>query len=89
MKKRGTGRKKRRLIFDRKGIEAFAIRLKEVRKKTGISQSQLAFEAGISLSQVARIETARINPTLSTVFAVARALNVSISELFLFNLPTE
>jgi transcriptional regulator with XRE-family HTH domain len=80
---------KRKLIFDKKGINAFAEHLKKVRICKGYTQSQLAFESGISLSQIARIETGRINPTLSTIFAVARALEIenSLSELFDFRLP--
>jgi len=78
---------KRSIIFDEKGIQAFAARLKLLRKELGFTQSQLAFESGISLSQVARIETARINPTISTIFALARAMNVHLSELFNFELP--
>lgn len=77
----------RKLIFDQKGLELFALQLKKIRKEAGISQNQLAFESGISLSQIARIETARINPTLSTIFSIARALDVSLPQLFDFQLP--
>lgn len=80
-------RKRRKLIFDQAGLDAFATRLKQIRLAAGLTQSQLAFEAGISLSQVARIETARINPTLSTVFSIARALDTHLSDLFYFTLP--
>jgi transcriptional regulator with XRE-family HTH domain len=76
----------RKLIFDEEGIKAFAIQLKKIRIREGFSQSQLAFESGLSLSQIARIETARINPTLSTVFTIARTLNVSLADLFNFQL---
>jgi len=76
----------RKLIFDNEGISAFAVQLKNIRKREGLTQDQLAFESGLSLSQIARIETARINPTLSTVFAIARALNVTLPELFDFEL---
>ena len=76
----------RKLIFDNEGIIAFAVQLKKIRLREGITQSQLAFESGLSLSQIARIETARINPTLSTIFAIARALNVTLPELFDFEL---
>jgi len=76
----------RKLIFDEEGIKAFAIQLKKIRIREGFSQSQLAFESGLSLSQIARIETARINPTLSTVFTIARTLNVSLADLFNFKL---
>ena len=85
MKSRKT--KKRKLIFDAVGIIAFAEQLKTLRHQAGITQDQLAFEAGISLSQIARIETARINPTLSTVFAIAHALDIPLSTLFSFTLP--
>jgi transcriptional regulator with XRE-family HTH domain len=76
----------RQLVFDKEGIEAFAIQLKKKRLERGLSQNQLAFEAGLSLSQIARIETARINPTLSTVFILARTLDISLPELFDFEL---
>ena len=77
----------RKLVFDQKGIEAFAYQLKTIRIREGYTQSQLAFETGLSLSQIARIETARINPTLSTVFTLARTLDIPLKELFDFELP--
>lgn len=79
----------RKLIFDDEGIKALAIQLKKIRIREGYSQSQLAFESGLSLSQIARIETARINPTISTIFALARTLNVSLSDLFNFQLSSK
>ena len=79
----------RKLIFDDEGIAAFALQLKKIRIREGFTQSQLAFESGISLSQIARIETARINPTLSTVFKLTRTLNVPLTDLFDFELTTK
>ncbi|MDP2338439.1 MAG: helix-turn-helix transcriptional regulator [Bacteroidota bacterium] len=79
----------RKLIFDDEGIKALAIQLKKIRIREGYSQSQLAFESGLSLSQIARIETARINPTISTIFALARTLNVPLSDLFNFQLSSK
>jgi transcriptional regulator with XRE-family HTH domain len=79
--------KKRKLIFDATGIKAFAIHLKKLRQEANITQSQLAFEASISLSQIARIETARTNPTLSTIFAISRALDIPLTSMFDFSLP--
>jgi len=79
----------RKLIFDDEGIKAFAIQLKKIRIREGFTQSQLAFESELTLSQIARIETARINPTLSTVFRLARTLNVSLTDLFNFELSSK
>lgn len=87
MKKGSTKPKKRRKpISDQKGLEALAMNLKEVRAKYGYTQEQLAYEADLSLSQIARIETAKINPSISAIFAIARAMNVPLSELFDFKL---
>jgi len=80
-------KKRRKPISDQKGLEAFAAHLKEVRTKNGYTQQQLSFEADLSLSQIARIETAKINPSLSATFAMARAMNIPLSELFDFKLP--
>ncbi|MGQ9621164.1 MAG: helix-turn-helix domain-containing protein, partial [Bacteroidales bacterium] len=79
----------RKHIFDEAGLRAFAKRLKQVRKVKDLSQEELALRCELSLSQIARIETARINPTLSTVFRLARALDIELSELFNFKLPDE
>ncbi|SHG01501.1 helix-turn-helix transcriptional regulator [Flavobacterium defluvii] len=84
MKKDET--KSRKLIFDQEGLESLAKRLKEIRSEKGISQEELAYRSEITLSQIARIETIKINPTVSTIFKIARALNVTPSEIFNFEL---
>jgi DNA-binding XRE family transcriptional regulator len=73
-------------IFDEQGIEAFAKHFKEVRKKYGFTQEELAYTSDIALSQIARIETAKINPSLSTIFKLARTMKVPLPELFSFEL---
>ena len=76
-------------IFDQKGIEAFAKHFKAVRKKYGFTQEDLAYTSGMALSQIARLETAKTNPSLSTVFKLARTMDIPIHELFKFDLPAE
>jgi len=82
-------RKKRKLIFDENGLRAFAEHLKTIRKAKGFTQEKLSNESDLTLSQIARIETATINPTLSTIFKIARTLKVPLTELFDFKLPKE
>ena len=77
---------KRKQIFDEAGILKFALQLKKVRKEKGFSQEELAYSSGLALSQIARIETARINPTLSTIFKIAKTLDVELKELFDFEI---
>ena len=81
-------KRNRKNIFDEDGVKAFAIQLIKIRTNKGYTQSQLAFESGLSLSQIARIETARINPTISTIFILARTLDIQLKELFDFELST-
>ncbi|MGP8215557.1 MAG: helix-turn-helix domain-containing protein [Bacteroidia bacterium] len=85
-----TGKKKKKVrkqLFDEAGLKAFAAQLKKVRKEQGFTQEELAYQSGIALSQVARIETYRINSTLSTIFLIARTLKVPASKLLDFKLP--
>jgi len=76
----------RKLIFDQEGLELLAKRLKEIRSEKGISQEELAYRSELTLSQIARIETVRINPTISTIFKIARTLEVPLQDLFNFEL---
>lgn len=66
---------------DEKLLKRFGRHLKEIRKARGITQEELAYQSDISLSQIARIETGRINPTLCTLAVIAENLNISLKEL--------
>ncbi len=76
---------KRKLIFDEEGLKLLAQRLKQLRSEKKITQEELAYRSELTLSQIARIETVKINPTVSTMFRIAKALDVSLSELFDFS----
>ena len=79
----------RKLIFDEEGLMLLAQRLKELRLEKGYTQESLAYESELTLSQIARIETVKINPTVSTMFKIARTLNVPVSSLFEFKLTNK
>lgn len=59
-----------------------ARRLKYWRKRRGLSQEELAKRAKVGRSYLARLETARQDPTLSTLEKLARALRVKVTRLF-------
>lgn len=69
-------------IRDEKLLKRFAKNLKKARGKRSISQEELAEKAGIALSQVARLETGKLNTSISTVFAILKALDAEANELF-------
>lgn len=79
----------RKFVFDEEGLLLLAKQLKAIRSEKGITQEELAFRSELTLSQIARIETVKTNPTMSTVFKIIRALNVSVSEFFNFELPSD
>jgi len=88
MKRKGAKKVKvRKQLFDEAGLKAFAIHLKKIRIEAGLTQADLSDKANVAISQVARIETAQSNPTLSTIFQIIRALDVPASKLFEFKLP--
>ena len=63
---------------------AIGDRLKVVRKKKGMTQEDVADKAGIAVSQVGRIERGKLNPSISTIFVIALALEIEPKELFDF-----
>ena len=63
----------------------FGQRLKEVRNREGLSQESLALKVGISPSSIARIETGKINTTVSTALHIAEKLGLPFKDLFDFD----
>ena len=51
------------------------------RQRRGLTQAELAAKAGISRGYLARLETARQDPTLTTLERLARALGVKVTRL--------
>ncbi|GHV90934.1 transcriptional regulator [Spirochaetia bacterium] len=63
-------------------IRQVAVRLREEREKTRISQMDLSFLAGLSQNQVNNIETGKRTPNLFTILKICNALHISPSVLF-------
>lgn len=61
--------------------ERLAVRIKALREQRGMTQERLAERAGISRTYLARLETDRQDPTLSTLEKLAKALKVSVAKL--------
>lgn len=68
--------------MDTKGL--IGNRIKELRKKKGLSQEQLSEKADITPNYLSRIERGTENPTLDMFIRLADALGVEIWELFDF-----
>lgn len=62
-------------------IVKLAAKVKALREQRGMTQERLAEAAGLSRPHLARLETARQDPTLSTIEKLAKALRVKPAEL--------
>jgi len=63
-------------------LQAFGKRIAEVRKSRGVTQSDLAERVNMSVVTIAYIETGKRWVRLSTLNKIAKALKVSIDDLF-------
>lgn len=64
------------------GVPWLGPRIRAERAKRGMSLRRLAGEVGVSASMISQIETAKSQPSVSTLYAITNALGVSIEDLF-------
>ena len=55
--------------------------IRRLRKAKGLTQEQLAHEAGVAMRYVAGVERAEENPSLKFIVKIAEALGVEPAEL--------
>jgi len=64
-------------------VDTFAERLRELRKRRGLSQRGLASKAGLHENYIARLERGeRENPSSATIEAIAAALGVGVNHFY-------
>lgn len=63
-------------------LDIFAANLRRLRQERGLSQERLAHSADLNMTHVAKIERSEREPGVRTVAKLAKALQVSASELF-------
>lgn len=62
-------------------LRSLAHRVVDLRAKSGISQQELSQKCGLGRHGIHRIEKAIVDPKLSTLEAVAQALDTTVPEL--------
>ena len=62
-------------------VRKVAARIKKLREERHMTQEDLAVKAGVSRGYLARVETGRHEPTLSTLEKLAKALKVKVGKL--------
>jgi transcriptional regulator with XRE-family HTH domain len=69
---------------DKKFLKAFGDNLRELRIDSGLSQHELALKADINKNQVGNIERGEVNPTITTLNSIAKALKIPSKNLLEF-----
>jgi transcriptional regulator with XRE-family HTH domain len=57
-------------------------RLRDERLRRGMTLRGLAKEVGVSASMISQIETSKVQPSVSTLYAITSALGISIEDVF-------
>ena len=65
-------------------VNSLGNRMKEIRLSKGMTQTDVADLCNMDKTSYQRVEKARTSPTLHTVILIARALEVSLLDLFAF-----
>ena len=60
---------------------AIGLNIKICRKQKSMSMDELSKRSGVSKSMLSQIEQEKTNPTVTTVWKISRALDVSVEEL--------
>ncbi len=74
------------MAYANKSFEAFTVKLgrkiQELREAKGYSQEKLAYMANMDRVSIGYIEQGRRSPKLSTLYNLAKYLDVSVADLF-------
>lgn len=63
-------------------ITAFGKRVKELRRKKGLSQLDLEVQSGISRTEISKIENGQNNIRFMTIVRLAEVLEVNLASFF-------
>ncbi len=62
----------------------FGKKLRELRRKVGLSQEELGFKSGLHRTYIGSIERAEQNISVDNIHKLAKALDVKVKDLFPF-----
>lgn len=62
-------------------LEKLGNHVRMARLKKGMTMEELAYASDVELSQIYRIETAKINVTISSLYAISKGLEITLQTL--------
>jgi len=69
------------MISKKEFTDRVAKRIKQVREEKGMSQEELAYQAGLYRTYIGHIENTRYSPSSYVLYKIAKALKVGVEEL--------
>ena len=64
-------------------IKQIGNRIKEIRKKNNLTQSELAEKINVDSKYISRLETGNSTPSIATIIKLGEALETDISKFFI------
>jgi transcriptional regulator with XRE-family HTH domain len=61
-------------------IKKIAVTLKKLREQEGLTQLEVFYDTGLNIG---RIESAKSNPSISTLAAICKYFKISLTEFFI------
>ena len=70
------------LVERQNDLRIFGLRVRELRKKSKLTQSELAEKIGLSTNFIGMVERGERNTSVDKIFKLSRAFNLSLAEFF-------
>lgn len=70
------------MLSKREFTQKLAKKLKVIREAKGVSQEEAADKAQLYRTYIGHLENARYSPSAYVLYKIAKALNISVSDLF-------
>ena len=68
-------------MTEKEVLKRLGLRIKQLRTQKGLSQADLGVEIDVEKSNISRMESGKFNTKILTLFKVAKALDLTLSEL--------
>lgn len=73
---------KEELIEKENNLKIFGLCIRDLRKKSGLTQSELAEKVGLSTNFVGMVERGERNTSVDKIFKLAKAFDIKLAQFF-------